>query len=280
MIDKKLRELIDNRTPGLILIITVLAIIEFGIFILCMAYSADHDRVKIYDSKNTVIYEDIYNANDISEFKKLYGIRSFKKEGYTIQRIGVENAFPTRAWIALSVCIPLVLILFIVFIVRVFEDIFQLKKKPRRRRANAKNGTTFEETRFERLFTTLGRLNIYAMSGGVLLIVFLYWMVPDLLIYLSRISYQTISELKWVILGLVIFGGLFLVLRTIFNHRTKIEIIKQQADIQKNRDLLTIENKLDQKLLTEAPELGEEGDIGPDDLDINGDAEEEIPPVQ
>ncbi len=136
-----------------------------------------------------------------------------------------------------------------VFTIKAFDDIFHSKTKTQRQEKKSSPDTTFEETRFEKLFSTLGRLNIYSLGGAVIFTVFLYWMIPDLIIHLSRISYQTIVELKWVILGIVLFGGVFLLVRVFLTFATRREIIRQQADIQKHRDQLTIENKLEQKLL-------------------------------
>jgi hypothetical protein len=131
----------------------------------------------------------------------------------------------------------------------VFADVFHSKKEDEEESKKTKQASDFEETRFEKLFSTLGRLNIYSLGCTVILIAFLFWVVPDLLLYLGKISYQTISELKWVILGLVIFGGAYMMLKTFLSHKTQNEIIKQQAGIQKNRDRLAIEAKLENKLL-------------------------------
>ena len=246
---KKLLEMVDNRIPGLPVILAALIIIELSIFILCLVYSGENDLVKIYNHENELVYEDTYDHLDISQFKGVLGIRSFKDEGYTVKRIGGTTPFPTRAWIALSVIIPMILIFFVVFTIKAFDDIFHSKTKTRRRGKKSSPDTTFEETRFEKLFSTLGRLNLYSLGGAVIITVFLYWMIPDLIIHLSRISYQTIVELKWVILAVALFGGVFLLARLYMTFATRREIIRQQADIQKHRDQLTIENKLEQKLL-------------------------------
>ena len=219
----------------------------------CVIYSANQDIVKIYNSNNVIVYEDSYNLSYISEFKKIYGIENFKEEGFVVTRVGIDNKFPTRAWIALSICVPLVLILFVVFIVKTFEDIFHLKKEDEKGNKKGKQDPYFEETKFEKLFSTLGRLNIYSLGCTVILLVFLYWMVPDLLIYLGKISYQTISELKWVILSVVLFGGAYMLLKVFLSYKTKHELIKQQAEIQKNRDKLAIDAKLEKKLLENKP---------------------------
>jgi hypothetical protein len=249
MSEKKLRELVENHVPGLSLIISIFALLEFGILMVCMAYSSNQDMVKIYNPNNKLVYEDAYNIGYISEFKKIYGIENFKEEGFVVTRVGIENKFPTRAWIALSICVPLVLILFVVFIVKVFADVFHSKKENEVENETNKPASDFEETKFEKLFSTLGRLNIYSLGSTVILIAFLYWMVPDLLVYLGKISYQTISELKWVLLGLVLFGGVYMIIKAFLSYKTKNEIIKHQAEIQKNRDRLVIEAKLERKLL-------------------------------
>ncbi len=249
MQSEKLLELVENRIPGMPVILTALIIIEFSIFILCLVYSGENDLVQIYNSKNELVFEDTYEYSDISQFKGVIGVRSFKNEGYTVKRIGGKTPFPTRAWIALSVILPLILIFFMVFMIKAFDDIFHSKTKTQRQEKKSSPDTTFEETRFEKLFSTLGRLNIYSLGGAVIFTVFLYWMIPDLIIHLSRISYQTIVELKWVILGIAVFGGVFLLVRVFLTFATRREIIRQQADIQKHRDQLTIESKLEQKLL-------------------------------
>lgn len=252
MSEEKLRKLVDNRVPGLLLILVTFGIIEFGILVVCIAFSSNQDIVKIYNPENEVVYENEYNITHIREFKRAYGIANFKNDGFTLTRLKKENKFPTRAWIALSICIPLMLILFTAFIVKVFEDMFHSRKKPEEKEASQDDETQasdFEETKFEKLFSTLGRLNIYSLAATVLLIAFLFWMIPDLLVYVGKISYQTISELKWVILGIILLGGVYFIIKAILAHKTKNEIIRQQADIQKNRDRLAMEAKLELKLL-------------------------------
>jgi hypothetical protein len=74
-------------------------------------------------------------------------------------------------------------------------------------------------------------------------------MVPDLLVYIGRISFQTLAQLKWVLLGLVLVGGIYAIVRAVLAYKTKIAIIEQQSDIQKNRDRLAIEARLETRLL-------------------------------
>lgn len=252
MIEKKMRQLFKYDGQNLMIILAALGLIELGILITCYLTSTQQDIVKIMNANNEVVYEDAYNLNNISQFKKIAGIHNFKKEGFVVIHKNVEGKFPTRAWIALSVCVPLMLILFVVFVVKVLTDVFHWKITDEKE-VEKDQSAGFEETKFEKIFSTLGRLNIYSLVGTVILAAFFLWMVPDLIIHLGKISYQTVSELKWVILCVVIFTGVILIVRAYFSYKTKIEVLKQQADIQKHRDQLVIGSKMDNMLLDEKP---------------------------
>lgn len=251
---KKLLNVIDRRVPGLFFIIFTFAVIEVGILMVCAGYSGNHHILQIYNPDNKLIYEDIYDERHIAEFKNIYGIENFKEEGFVLSRVAIDNQFPTRAWIALSICIPLVLILFVVFIEKVFTDVFNPETEAKEKSKKAGQYPDFEETKFERIFSALGRLNIYSLSVTVILTVFLYWTIPDLLRYLGKIGYATISEFKWVFLGIIIFSGAYMILKAFLSYKTRTEIIRQQAEIQKNRDRLVIEAKLEQNLLEDHSE--------------------------
>ncbi len=145
-----------------------------------------------------------------------------------------KNRFPPELD-CVVICVPLLLIFFVAFVVRVFEDVFQAKKKlPDTRDTDGEpREFDFEETRLEKLFSTLGRLNIYSLGATVIVAAFLYWMVPDLLVYIGKISFHTLAQLKWVLLVLVLVGGIYIIVRAVLSYKTKIAIIVQQSDIQK-----------------------------------------------
>ncbi len=249
MSEQRLKKLIEKRVPGLFSIIFIFAMVEFGILMICVVSAANQTLVKVYGQDSAIVYEDIYSADALAEFKHIYGIKNFKDEGFVVTRVLVDNKFPTRTWIALSICIPLALILFVVFVIRVYEDVFHLKKSQPESGNRDNPEFDFEETKFEKLFSTLGRLNIYSLGATIIITAFLYWMVPDLLVYIGKISYQTISQLKWVLLGMVLLGGIYFIIKAFLSYKTKIKIIQQQSDIQKNRDRLAIEARFGTKLL-------------------------------
>lgn len=157
MSEQKLRKLVEKKIPGLFYIISVFTMIEFGILVACMVTASNLTLVTVYDPGQTVVYEDVYNADSLAEFRRVSGIENFKEEGFTV--------------------------------VRVFEDVFLTKKKSSEKSDTEPREFDFEETRFEKLFSTLGRLNIYSLGSTVIVGAFLFWMVPDLLVYIGRISF-------------------------------------------------------------------------------------------
>lgn len=247
--EEKLQALVEKQVPGLFIILVAFGMIELGILMACVAYSTDQDVVRIYNPNGEMIYENRYNPHHISEFKKIYGVQNFQDQGFIVKRIQVDIPFPTRAWIALSLCVPLGFALFIAFIVKLFKELFHSEKENEKQNQPGNEVNGFEETRFEKLFSTLGRLNIYSLGATVILAAGLFWMVPDLVVFIGRIGFQTIIEFKWVLMGIILLGGIYLILKTYLSYKTKTEIIKQQAQIQQNRDRLAIEAKIGAKLL-------------------------------
>ena len=252
--EEKLQDLVEKQVPGLFIILVAFGMIELGILMACVAYSADQDMIRIYNPAKEIIYENRYNPNQISEFKKIYGIENFQEQGFVVQRVEKDVPFPTRAWIALSICIPMCFALFVAFIVKIFKDMFHSEKPEGKKDRPGEENQEFEETKFEKLFSTLGRLNIYSLGATVILAAFFFWMVPDLLVFIGRISFQTLLEFKWVFLGIIALGGFYLILKTYLSYKTKTEIIRQQSLIQQNRDRLAIEAKVGTKLLEDKDE--------------------------
>lgn len=52
-----------------------------------------------------------------------------------------------------------------------------------------------------------------------------------------------------MLLGLVLVGGIYIIVKAVLSCKTKIAIIEQQSEIQKNRDRLTIEARQGARLL-------------------------------
>jgi len=66
-------------------------------------------------------------------------------------------------------------------------------------------------SKLERILHRISRLNIFAIGFLIFLMVFLYWVVPNLLTYMGSIGMKTLLAYKWFFLGLAVVGlGLFI----------------------------------------------------------------------
>ena len=45
-----------------------------------MVTASNHTRVTVYDASQTLVYEDVYNADALAEFRRVSGIENFKDE--------------------------------------------------------------------------------------------------------------------------------------------------------------------------------------------------------
>src|SRR6056297_504512 len=172
MSEERLKKIIEGRIPGLFYMISIFALIEIGILAVCMWLGANQEWVTIYNPEKEIIYEGVYNQIRTTEFKSVYGIENYREEGYEIIRKTIDKPFPTRTWIALSVCVPLVPIFFIVFLIRAFEDLFGTKKskdEDAKEEKHSNENEIFEESRFEKLFSSIGRLSIYSLGAIAML---------------------------------------------------------------------------------------------------------------
>src|SRR6056297_2560223 len=107
-----------------------------------------------------------------SNSKACTALKNYREKGYEIIRKTIDNPFPTRTWIALSVCVPLVPIFFIVFLIPAFEDVFGTKKskdEDAKEEKHSNENEIFEESRFEKLFSSIGRLSIYSLGAIAML---------------------------------------------------------------------------------------------------------------
>ena len=102
------------------------------------------------------------------------------------------------------------------------------------------------EYRFEKIIAAISRFNIFIIGFLVFLTVFLYWVIPNLIVYIGQTGTETIIRYKWIFLAVgIVFLGLFIwiiYLRYLLAKKT----IDRQADIDKYRLQLEY-NKIDDR---------------------------------
>jgi hypothetical protein len=220
----------DNKTL-FIIISVVLFLVELEIFAFAAMKSGRKSWLQVMDTKGNVIYET--DGNNLSEFNKYYFEKTFGPfENYNVKLITKDLPFPFRAWFASAVGIPVAAFLLFAFFVRAYQSLFFKEDKI----VDETDSTKKEyEYRFEKIIAAISRFNIFIIGFLIFLSVFLYWVIPNLIVYIGRTGTETIIRYKWIFLAVsVVFLCLFIwiiYLRYLLAKKT----IDRQAEIDKYR---------------------------------------------
>jgi hypothetical protein len=222
----------ENKTLFMILTIG-LFLVELEIFAMASMASGRHSYVQVQDPQSNVIYEvksAKLNSREKAEFEKTFGpLSNFQVNVVTKQRL-----FPIRPWFAAAVGLPIGAVLLFGFFVKAYEALF-FGGEGRTTNSDAEHATAPSSDRLDRLINRVGRMNIFAIGGFVLLFALGLWAIPHLLAEFGRNGVAIIIRYKWVAVGIVgVFLGL--VIWIIFlRYLLARKAIETQADVEKYR---------------------------------------------
>jgi hypothetical protein len=240
--DKNITSFMRENKTIFIIISVVLFLIELEIFALAAMKSGRKSWLQVMDANGNVIHET--DGKNLSEFNKYYFEKTFGPfEQYQVKLVTKDLPFPFRAWFASAVGIPVAAFLLFAFFVRAYQALFLKEEKI----IDETNSIKREyEYRFEKIIAAISRFNVFIIGFLIFLAVFLYWVIPNLIVYIGRTGAETIIRYKWIFLAVgIIFLGLFIwiiYLRYLLAKRT----IERQAEIDKYRLRLEY-NKIDDR---------------------------------
>lgn len=223
--------LMKEHKTFFIIISVVLFLVEIEIFAVAAMKSGRKSWLQVLDANGNVIHET--DGQNLSDFNKYYFEKTFGPfDQYHVKLKTLDRPFPFRAWFVAAVGIPVGAILLFAFIARAFQVLFYGKEK-------SPHDTVLKneayEYRFEKIIAAIGRFNIFIIGFLVFLAVFLYWVVPDLIVYIGRLGTETLIRFKWIFLSVgIIFLGLIIwiiYLRYLLAKKT----IDSQSEIHKYR---------------------------------------------
>ena len=227
--------LIRENRMLFVIILVVLFLIELEIFAVAVTKSGRKSRLQVLDAQGNVIHE--ADGQNLSEFNKYYFEKTFGPfEQYEVKLVTKDRPFPFRAWFVAAVGIPVGAMLLFAFFVRTYQSLFYKEEKidP----GPDLKGKEYEY-RFEKIIAAISRFNIFAIGFLIFLAVFLYWVIPDLIVYLGRVGTETVTRYKWIFLSAtVIFLALIvwtIYLRYLLAKRTidnQMEIKKYQVQLE------------------------------------------------
>jgi len=204
--EKKIATLIRENRTLFIIIAVVLFLVELEIFALAAMKSGRKSWLQVINSNGNVIHET--DGNNLSEFNKYYFEKTFGPfEQYHVKLATKDFPFPFRAWFVAAVGIPVGAILLFAFAVQAYLSLFHKEQNPGE--YDLKKNEF--EYRFEKVITAIGRLNIFTIGFLVLLGVFSYWVLPNLVVHMGRLGVETMTRYKWIFLSFaIVFLGLII----------------------------------------------------------------------
>jgi hypothetical protein len=220
----------EHKTLFIILFVGLL-LIELEIFALAAVKSGRKSRLQVLDRNGNVIHET--DGRQLSQFDKYYFEKTFGPfENYTVRLQSREVAFPFRAWFVAAVGIPLGVMLLFGFIVKAYVALFHGQQTIDPASPEASSNPAY---RLEGILERVSRLNIFLIGFLILTVVLLYWIVPNLLVYLGETGAALIGRYKWILMGLValfVGVGLWIIyLRYLLAKKS----IEGQTEIEKYR---------------------------------------------
>ncbi len=200
--EKKIATLIRENRTLFIIIAVVLFLVELEIFALAAMKSGRKSWLQVIDANGNVIHET--DGKNLSDFNKYYFEKTFGPfEQYHVKLATKDFPFPFRAWFVAAVGIPVGAILLFAFAVQAYLSLFYKEQNSGEYDLNKNE----YEYRFEKVIATISRFNIFTIGFLVLLGVFAYWIVPNLIVHVGKLGVETMTRYKWIFLS---FGMVFL----------------------------------------------------------------------
>ncbi len=226
----------ENKTL-FILVAVGIFLIELEIFAIALIKSGKKSWLEIKDQRGNIIH--IAEGRNLSSFNKYYFEKTFGPlDQYQVNLISNDEPFPFRAWFVAAIGIPVGAVLLFAFIVKAFASLFYGYNT-----ANSSIDRPEESSpknRFENIFASISRLNIFTIGFLILLAVLTYWILPNFIIHIGRIGLDSIIQFKWfflafavVILGIalwIIYLRYLLAKKTI-DSQTEIEKFRLQLEL-------------------------------------------------
>ena len=227
---KKIATLISENKTLFIIIAVVLFLVELEIFALAAMKSGRKSWLQVIDTNGTVIHET--DGKNLSDFNKYYFEKTFGPfEQYHVKLETKQFPFPFRAWFVAAVGIPVGAILLFAFAVQSYLSLFYQEQSSGQYDVKKNE----HEYRFEKLIAAVSRFNIFTIGFLVLLGVFSYWVVPNVIIHMGKLGVETLTRYKWIFLsfGMVILG--FIIWIIYLKYLLAKKAIESHAEIDKYR---------------------------------------------
>ncbi len=220
----------ENRT--LFIVIAVgLFLIELEIFVLAAMKSGRQSVIQVMTATGEVIYES--DGQNLSQFDKYYFEQNFGPiDQYQLKLHTRERPFPFRAWFVAAFGLPISGILLFAFVVKAYLSIFYADRLK-------DSGEALESSEdasvLERFLVRVSRYNIFIIGFLVLMGIMAYWVVPNFIVYISRLGVDTLIRYKWFFLSAVAISLGLLIWVIYLRYLLARKSIESRTEVEKHR---------------------------------------------
>lgn len=184
-----------------------LFVLELEIFISASLKAGDHSKIQVINANDEVLYET--SEKKLYQFDKYYFESNFGPlENYRIRRIKEERPFPFRGWVISAVGIPIGFMMILGFIVKAWAVFFKGEKPAYDQEPLFE--PTGDKGKFIHIIHAVSKLNIFVLGFFIVASLILYWVLPDMIIFISKMGIETLVRFKWF------FISAFLIITSIF----------------------------------------------------------------
>lgn len=231
----KLLDIIEGAQYQKTILITaviVLLVLELNICLVAINYTGNRSKVLVTDGMGQVVYEtagQVLSSYDRQSFESTFGPLS----NYKIQVQLDTRPFPFRAWLAAAIGIPVGLILLLSFLIRVYLALMYGDDSPDVNDAWRDAG--LQPRGFGSALRSMQGFSVFFIGFGVIILVLIIWLIPDMVGNLARISIDAIKEFKWFFLGVAVVALGFLTWVIYLKYRLSQKFMETQLELEKFR---------------------------------------------
>jgi hypothetical protein len=187
---------------ALALSVTAFLALELIIFIVFAASSGEQSRIQVRDGTGKTIYD--VAGTTLSHINFSYFERKYGDLGnYDVEVKTVSTPFPVRAWISASVGVPIVLILLVSYLVKVYLTLLQGEERPSPGNLPSIREKVHPFVSWSLLLSSSSVFWLGTVVAGMALV---FWMVPNFLGEVVTAGAAAIAQSSWLLQG----GALFL----------------------------------------------------------------------
>jgi hypothetical protein len=184
----------ENKTLFIIIALG-LFLLELEFFAVAAGKSGKTTLIKIFNQEENLVHE--VRGSRLSDSDKIYVEKFFGPlKNLDIRLTSLVKPFPFRAWFAAAAGIPLaVLLLFVLFIKTYAALLYPDSKTSGKKEAAGEFNS--ESSFFDKVYSRIGRYNIYTIGFLIFLAVFAYWVVPNFIAFMGKLGIDTLIRFKW-----------------------------------------------------------------------------------